>query len=355
MKAIWEEDSQSVIQDLLNQEENLSLKIPLTNRNLLHFATQSGKSKSVDNLLNLGFKKVINDFDAEGNAPLHYATKFGDVCMLQSLIEAGADVNVRDAKGRLPLHYALKLGKVQSAQLLINWESYLNDKGALNLISFAVEQNLSNIICLLILRGAYIDLSNVEVYEYLKENFDTLSVQTDHLIDKIYLNLKVANSFFKVGLLEAYEFGDELVEKAYEGLVNFASILNAVDNKDYKYKFAHLFKDEMLLQQFWEKAEGLSFIIDTYHSIEEIQIAIIALLNRDKTLIKTLQDTQKDMFSKTIDGIKSPSISMLHDLDGPKELLNDLLEPSDQIALYVSQFILDKPESVEVMGDNISD
>ena len=48
----------------------------------------------------------VNQKDAEGRAPIHYAAtqSFSD-CLVQ-LIDAQADVNIKDSDGKTPLHWA---------------------------------------------------------------------------------------------------------------------------------------------------------------------------------------------------------------------------------------------------------
>jgi ankyrin repeat protein len=53
-------------------------------------------------------------------APLHEAAKEGDLPKVNSLIEGGADVNVRAGNGATPLHFAADRGHIDVVELLIS-------------------------------------------------------------------------------------------------------------------------------------------------------------------------------------------------------------------------------------------
>jgi ankyrin repeat protein/energy-coupling factor transporter ATP-binding protein EcfA2 len=89
------------------------LKLPCKNRGftLLHIATtrlignQIGDLDGVKHLLALGAD--VNIPDIEGKTPLHYATQFGILPVLQLLCEHNANVEARDNQKKTPLHYAV--------------------------------------------------------------------------------------------------------------------------------------------------------------------------------------------------------------------------------------------------------
>ncbi len=59
-------------------------------------------------------------------APLHEAAKEGDLPKVNSLIEGGADVNVRTGNGATPLHFAADRGHIDVVELLISKGANVN-------------------------------------------------------------------------------------------------------------------------------------------------------------------------------------------------------------------------------------
>ncbi len=51
-----------------------------------------------------------NKLDSKGIAPLHYAAQRGDLETMQTLLNSGADINIRDAGGNNIVHYLVKGG-----------------------------------------------------------------------------------------------------------------------------------------------------------------------------------------------------------------------------------------------------
>ncbi|XP_013774828.1 tyrosine-protein kinase shark-like [Limulus polyphemus] len=86
--------------------------------NLLHRATQEGDVMVVGELL----KSCYRSLDAknqEGQSAMHLACINGNNEILDMLLDAGANVNIKDAKGLTPLHYACRLNHASTAKLLI--------------------------------------------------------------------------------------------------------------------------------------------------------------------------------------------------------------------------------------------
>ena len=54
------------------------------------------------------FARMINEPDAQGCTPLHYASRHGHIRCLQRLMDLGACPNVKDANNESPLHFAAR-------------------------------------------------------------------------------------------------------------------------------------------------------------------------------------------------------------------------------------------------------
>jgi ankyrin repeat protein len=72
----------------------------------------------------LGHTSVGN----ERETSLHAASKGGNLDIVRSLIDDGADVNERDTNHQTPLHFAAWEGKVEVAKLLIKYDANVNSQ-----------------------------------------------------------------------------------------------------------------------------------------------------------------------------------------------------------------------------------
>jgi ankyrin repeat protein len=86
--------------------------------NLLHWATLTNRPAVIPLLAKAGVP--INAEDDNGFTPLHYAASidFGDTAVLDALLAAGADKNLRDYDNRTPRQQALRLGHAALARSL---------------------------------------------------------------------------------------------------------------------------------------------------------------------------------------------------------------------------------------------
>jgi ankyrin repeat protein len=60
----------------------------------------------------------VNQRDASGSAPLHYAAPYGHEKVVQLLLSAGADVNIKDQSGKTPFDRAVEYNQEGLARLL---------------------------------------------------------------------------------------------------------------------------------------------------------------------------------------------------------------------------------------------
>ncbi|AEJ19232.1 Ankyrin [Gracilinema caldarium DSM 7334] len=72
----------------------------------------------------------VNVRFSDGLSPLHYASRYGHLGIVQLLLERKADVNVKDSSGTTPLHEAARGGYLDIMQLLIRSGALVNAQDA---------------------------------------------------------------------------------------------------------------------------------------------------------------------------------------------------------------------------------
>jgi ankyrin repeat protein len=75
-------------------------------------------SESAENVVHQS-RPYINQTDALGRAALHWAARHDDSVLVGSILQCGADPNVRDRDGKSPLHIAAAFGFAETAITLI--------------------------------------------------------------------------------------------------------------------------------------------------------------------------------------------------------------------------------------------
>ncbi len=136
---------------LLNGKANVNFQNPISGETPLMIAAMSGNEELVKMLLSFGAdvntkRKIngqelqenaptaqlpdtgdINQTDATGFTPLFMALMTGDTAQMQTLINKGAQVNIKAPGVGTPLLYACSTGNVQAAQILVNAKANLNE------------------------------------------------------------------------------------------------------------------------------------------------------------------------------------------------------------------------------------
>ena len=101
----WRSADLAQVEEKLGCGADVKVKGEQSRETLLHLAAQYSEYPSViQTLVNAGAD--IDARNAYGESPLHYAALNGNQVMSQVLLEAGAGVEAKDNKGRTPLHFA---------------------------------------------------------------------------------------------------------------------------------------------------------------------------------------------------------------------------------------------------------
>ena len=84
----------------------------------LILAVDVGHTETVRTLLCMT-EVDVNQSNAEGNTPLHFAVSQKDFAVSKVLIDAGADVEAKDSEGSTPLHCACEVGELEIVKMLV--------------------------------------------------------------------------------------------------------------------------------------------------------------------------------------------------------------------------------------------
>ena len=122
--------SVDAVKELLDAELNSHSQILSTS--LLHIAVIAGQENIVRELLESKFHLNINEQDMFGNTPLHSASKKGHVRIVEMLVAAGAQPDIRNRAAKIPLDYALKGRHLRIIEILleksgVSWGTILRE------------------------------------------------------------------------------------------------------------------------------------------------------------------------------------------------------------------------------------
>ncbi|XP_078348823.1 transient receptor potential cation channel subfamily A member 1-like isoform X2 [Oculina patagonica] len=89
-------------------------------RTCLHVAAYSANVETVDIILKNGGKELIDSLDRDSRTPIHYAAAKGSREIVQKLLDAGANVNVKDIEEKVPIHMATESGSLACVRALLD-------------------------------------------------------------------------------------------------------------------------------------------------------------------------------------------------------------------------------------------
>lgn len=165
-----------------------------------------GDLKEAEYLLNHKWRDLI----AEGETPLHIASRAGHLEIVKLLIENGASLNIKEANGDTPLHNAINGKHLEIVQLLIEKGSNVNEKGAFALtpIHTAFDSSQEEIIKLLLNKGSDVNTKDNREQTVLHKAVSLGNLEITKLIVAKGIDANLKNEFGHTALHIAIQFGN---------------------------------------------------------------------------------------------------------------------------------------------------
>ena len=154
-------------------------------RSPLHFASKKGNVEVMELLLEHGAQ--VNVEDGGRRSPLHIASRKANICAMKVLLEHGAQVDLLDIYSRSPLHAASRKRSVEVVKLLLDHEAEVNLIDMYDVSSLYIASKKGNIkvVKALLERGAQVDLRDWKGRSPLyiaskKGNVDVVKMLLEH-------------------------------------------------------------------------------------------------------------------------------------------------------------------------------
>jgi len=208
--------SEAITQPSLNILYLLLYYMPTNPTELFFQASENGNFDELQTLIQAGID--VNTQDEYGKTALIWVTRKGHSACIPLLIEAGADVNVRDKNGWTALMYAAFHGRSKFISLLIELGADVkarDDNGWFALIYAAMYGN-SDCISLLIEAGCDLNArdtygNTVLVFAIWNNNMVCIRILIEsgadiHSLKNIHLNNIIKNNIYTVDVLKNTTF-----------------------------------------------------------------------------------------------------------------------------------------------------
>jgi len=143
--------NKEVVKLLVEKGADINLEGVFTTHRPLYLAVENGHK----DLCELFIDKGAKDYELL----LHAAAYFGNIGIVEMLLERGVDVNFKDKGGRIPLHYAADGGNKELFELLLSKGADINAKTSHGMTPFHYA-NTKEIAQLLLSKGADINANS---------------------------------------------------------------------------------------------------------------------------------------------------------------------------------------------------
>ncbi|CAG5103182.1 Oidioi.mRNA.OKI2018_I69.chr1.g655.t2.cds [Oikopleura dioica] len=125
---------------------------------VIHLAVRSGSVSSVKNLIEAG-ARINEKVESSGYAPVHYASKDGNLEMVQLLCSKGADLSSKTKKGFTAFHMCAKYGHRQLVRYLAEAGAQINEVALGGLTALHIAAHYGHVEVVKDLVGVGIDIS----------------------------------------------------------------------------------------------------------------------------------------------------------------------------------------------------
>jgi ankyrin repeat protein len=174
----------------------------------LHYAVFYGNLKIVETLIEK--KVLLNSKDKFGLTPVHIASIKGYTDILKCLLKNGAKVNFKDENGHSPVSYSVIQNEYSAVETLLNYgcDLTIKDKFGRGLLHLVSILGFSNLISLLLKNNMNVNLKDNFGKTPLHYSAQCRNLACQDILIKNYANVSVVDKFNDTPMLIAAFFGN---------------------------------------------------------------------------------------------------------------------------------------------------